>query len=81
MFSTSCISPVAYKFTNGQKNLLVDLHNRYRNQVASGELPGFSPARRMAKLTWNNQLAYFAELNTKTCKMASLNVNLILNKT
>jgi hypothetical protein len=52
--------------------LLVDGHNKYRNIVASGNLAGFSPARRMAKQTWDSQLAQFADLNTKQCKMVKL---------
>jgi hypothetical protein len=52
--------------------LLVDGHNSRRNTIASGNLPGFSPARRMAQMIWNNQLAEFAELNTKQCKMVRI---------
>lgn len=41
----------------------------YRNIVASGKLPGFSPAKRMAKVVWDKDLAMLADLNTKQCKM------------
>jgi hypothetical protein len=38
------------KLSEADKRLLVDLHNQYRNQVASGKLPGFDPAVAMRKM-------------------------------
>jgi Cysteine-rich secretory protein family len=49
--------------------LLVDGHNKYRNMIALGKVSGFQSAKRMAKVTWNNELAKLAELNTKQCDM------------
>jgi hypothetical protein len=57
------------RLSSAQMQLLVDGHNSRRNTIASGNLPGFLPARRMAQMIWNTQLAQFAELNTKQCKM------------
>jgi hypothetical protein len=57
------------RLSTAQMQLLVNGHNSRRNTVASGNLPGFLPARRMAQMIWNNQLAEFAELNTKQCRM------------
>lgn len=68
-FYTTCNNPVAVKFTSSQLKLILQGHNAYRNKVASGKLQGFSTARRMAKMIWNDQMAFLAELNTKQCKM------------
>lgn len=66
------MSPVSVALSGAQMQLLVNGHNNYRNTVASGNLPGFLPARRMAQMTWNTQLAQFADLNTKQCKMVRM---------
>lgn len=56
-------------FNAAQRQLLLNLHNGYRNQVASGGLSGFLPAYRMAQVTWSDEMAWLAELNTKQCAM------------
>jgi hypothetical protein len=71
LFAPSCLSPASVALSAGQVQLLVDGHNLRRNEIASGNVPGFSPARRMAQMIWNTQLAEFAELNTKQCKMVN----------
>nr|ACH56844.1 salivary secreted antigen-5 related protein [Simulium vittatum] len=53
-----------------RKNLLLMLHNRMRNKVALGKLEGYQQAKRMPILQWDDELAYLAELNVKTCKFA-----------
>nr|B9URJ1.1 RecName: Full=Antigen 5 like allergen Cul n 1; Short=Ag5 like allergen Cul n 1; AltName: Full=Allergen Culn1; AltName: Full=Antigen 5 family protein; AltName: Full=Cul n 12; Flags: Precursor [Culicoides nubeculosus]ACM40888.1 antigen 5-related salivary protein [Culicoides nubeculosus] len=52
-----------------RKNLILKVHNRLRNKVALGKLPGFPKAARMPILRWDDELAYLAELNVKQCKM------------
>lgn len=52
-----------------RKNLILRLHNRLRNKVALGKLPGYPKAVRMPILRWDNELAYLAELNVKQCEM------------
>lgn len=42
-------------------------HNKRRNFIASGNLPGYYPAAKMASLQWDDELAFLAELNVKTC--------------
>ncbi|XP_067637162.1 antigen 5 like allergen Cul n 1-like [Eurosta solidaginis] len=49
------------------KQLFLDLHNKYRNRTAAGG-PYFQPAAAMATLEWDDELAYFAELNIKRCQ-------------
>ena len=55
--------------TSARMKQFLDAHNTYRNMVSTGQLSGFLPARRMAKLIWNDELAHTAELNTKQCRM------------
>lgn len=57
------------RLSAAQMQLIVDGHNTRRNTIASGNLPGFLQARRMAQMIWNTQLTEFAELNTKQCQM------------
>lgn len=52
-----------------RKNLILQVHNRLRNKVALGQLPGFPKAVRMPILRWDDELAYLAELNVKQCEM------------
>jgi uncharacterized protein YkwD len=69
VFAATCDTPSAVVFTAAQKQLILDVHNAYRNKIALGQVPLFSAAKRMAKMQWNNELATFAEMNTKQCKM------------
>lgn len=52
-----------------RKNLILRIHNRLRNKVASGQLYGYPRAVRMPVLRWDDELAYLAELNVKQCEM------------
>ncbi|XP_067637163.1 venom allergen-1-like [Eurosta solidaginis] len=49
------------------KQLFLDVHNNYRNKIAGGG-SDFQPAAAMATLEWDDELAYFAELNIKRCQ-------------
>ncbi|XP_058448518.1 antigen 5 like allergen Cul n 1-like [Malaya genurostris] len=49
------------------KELIMNLHNSLRSELASGKLEGFESAERMAVLEWNDELAKLAEYNTRTC--------------
>ncbi|KAH8359090.1 hypothetical protein KR093_004242, partial [Drosophila rubida] len=46
---------------------IVTAHNVRRNRLALGDLPGYSPARRMATVRWNAELASLAALNVRQC--------------
>ena len=74
-FASSCVSPAAVRLTATQMQLIVDGHNSNRNFVASGNLVTLLPARRMAKMSWDSQLAQFAELNTRQCRMVRFEIN------
>ena len=56
--------------TAAHKALILDTHNTWRSKIASGKQPRFSTARRMAQMVWNNDLAFLAQLNTRTCQFA-----------
>lgn len=47
--------------------------NFYRNQVASGRFSDFGPARRMATVRWDPELAQLAELAAKRCSLSADN--------
>lgn len=50
------------KVNSELKKFIVDAHNQYRSQVASGSMRGYSPASKMNMVTWNEDLAETAEL-------------------
>ncbi|XP_017017967.1 venom allergen-1-like [Drosophila kikkawai] len=71
-FSSNCSTspaPRAVNFNAKQKTLIVKLHNTLRNNLASGKLTKYKPAKRMATMRWNNELATLAALNVKQCEM------------
>ncbi|XP_037825585.1 antigen 5 like allergen Cul n 1-like [Lucilia sericata] len=51
------------------KHVFVNEHNKRRNLIASGQLPGYYPAARMATMVWDDELQYLAGLNVRTCKL------------
>ncbi|KAH8237669.1 hypothetical protein KR038_005217 [Drosophila bunnanda] len=52
-----------------QKAALVDRSNQYRNIIAGGLNANLSAACRMATTKWNDELAYLASLNVRSCQM------------
>lgn len=68
-FSASCVNPEQVTITPALKDQILKAHNQLRNKIALGQQAGFSTARRMAQMVWNNDLAWLAELNTKQCQM------------
>ncbi|XP_075167893.1 antigen 5 like allergen Cul n 1-like [Haematobia irritans] len=49
------------------RDFILHEHNKRRNFIASGLLPGYYPASRMAALVWDEELEFLAELNVRTC--------------
>lgn len=49
------------------RKFILHEHNKRRNFIAAGKLPGYYPAARMASLQWDDELAFLAELNVRTC--------------
>lgn len=49
------------------KDYLLKLHNKYREDVASGVIKGLPEARQMPELIWHFKLALIAEYHVKRC--------------
>ncbi|XP_037945428.1 antigen 5 like allergen Cul n 1-like [Teleopsis dalmanni] len=49
------------------RSFILHEHNKRRNFIAAGLLPGYYPASRMATMIWDDELAYLAALNLKAC--------------
>lgn len=54
--------------TNGLKHFILNKHNKARNRIALGKVPGYLEADRMPEMIWNDDLERHAELNVKRCK-------------
>ncbi|XP_075167894.1 antigen 5 like allergen Cul n 1-like [Haematobia irritans] len=66
-FHENCEPDVQMIDLKPYRKLLLHEHNNRRNFIAAGHLPGYYPAARMATLQWDDELAYLAELNARTC--------------
>lgn len=51
------------------RQYLLTVHNKYRQDVASGRMEGLPLAKKMPQLTWDNYLALLAEYHLKRCQM------------
>lgn len=49
------------------RDYLLKLHNKYREDVASGEIRGLAKASHMPELIWHFKLALIAEYHVKRC--------------
>lgn len=47
--------------------MILHEHNNRRNFIASGLLPGYYPASRMATLQWDEELEFLADMNVRSC--------------
>ncbi|EDS41254.1 venom allergen 5 [Culex quinquefasciatus] len=65
--SSDCVDAKKYTFDDKLKKILLDEHNKYRNQVAKGELDWLPKAANMVTMDWDDDLAYLAELNANKC--------------
>ncbi|XP_055614644.1 antigen 5 like allergen Cul n 1-like [Uranotaenia lowii] len=63
----SCEEGFVYEMNDKLKKLIVDTHNDYRNQVAKGTINWLQSSSNMVAMDWDDDLAYLAELNVKTC--------------
>ena len=67
-WNTRCVGQSEVEITDDLRTLILDTHNTLRSRIASGQQPRFSTARRMAQMVWNDDLAFLAQLNTRTCQ-------------
>ncbi|XP_055297429.1 antigen 5 like allergen Cul n 1-like [Sitodiplosis mosellana] len=68
-WAPSCDDPEQIKMTPKLKRIILEEHNKLRNQQALGQTSGYKAATRMATMTWDDTLASLAELNTLQCEM------------
>ena len=50
-----------------EQNEMVDLHNKYRADIAEGKVSGLPPASNMQKMSWNEDLAQVAQKWADQC--------------
>ncbi|EDS33916.1 venom allergen [Culex quinquefasciatus] len=69
-FGASCYgkNPQLIPMTDVMRAQILDQHNRMRSLLASGQLPGYSPAVKMPTLQWDLELQYLAEANARSCE-------------
>lgn len=58
------------ELTDDVIDAIVGVHNEKRNAVALGNVPPYEPAKRMAAVLWDDDLAKNAQLNVQTCVFA-----------
>ncbi|XP_061392084.1 antigen 5 like allergen Cul n 1-like [Musca vetustissima] len=51
------------------RNFILNVHNRYRNNLAGGKVKGFGTAKRMASMKWNKEFEFLSGLNLLQCEM------------
>lgn len=66
--SPSCPSDARFIDLTPYISDILHSHNEKRNRVAGGEIPNHSPAKRIGTVQWDDELAYVAGLNVKTCE-------------
>jgi len=69
-FGPTCPSNArVIELNDHQKRLLLHMHNYYRSTIAEGKTPNYEPALRMGALSWDDELAHLAVLNTMSCEI------------
>lgn len=53
--------------TPDDQALIVDLHNKLRSRIATGQLSGYKTSDRMIEMSWCDKLAYVASCNAGEC--------------
>lgn len=54
---------------DAMKKALLDVHNKLRNDIATGKIAHYDQAANMMKLQWDDALAANAALNVHQCEM------------
>ncbi|XP_063697473.1 antigen 5 like allergen Cul n 1-like [Culicoides brevitarsis] len=52
------------------RQLILDKHNRYRDDLAGGRVHGFERAAHLPEMTWDDELAFIASKNAMNCDFA-----------
>ncbi|XP_060655784.1 uncharacterized protein LOC132791025 [Drosophila nasuta] len=67
IFHGSCLKKRVLVNMQVYEDYLVKIHNKYRDDVASGDIPGLAKATRMPEMLWHWKLALLAEYHVKRC--------------
>lgn len=65
--TTKCDNLKLETLTSAQKNFIVQKHNEYRQQVASGSISKLPSANKMGEMKWDNTLETLAQTHVKHC--------------
>lgn len=61
--------PAVYYIDTELQKAIVHEHNFYRSQIAMGQVGAFERAARMLQTQWDDELAYVAEFQARTCEL------------
>lgn len=56
------------EFTRSEKKVILSLHNKIRNFIASGNHSSYKPAAKMQAIEWDKSLAFVSSFNVRTCE-------------
>lgn len=62
-----CVDEKFIEITDELKDTIINLHNYFRNEIATGKIPPFPKAKRMREMIWDKELGYLASLHVKKC--------------
>lgn len=62
-----CVDEKIGDMTEELKATIINLHNYFRNEIATGKSPPYPKGKRMREMTWDKELAYLASLHVKNC--------------
>ncbi|KAL7733927.1 hypothetical protein ACLKA6_011631 [Drosophila palustris] len=66
-FHSTCLRRHVLVNMQVYEDYLVQIHNRFRENAASGSIPGLPKAQQMPELLWHSKLALMAEYHVKRC--------------
>lgn len=65
--STTCLNVKVLPMNSTLKNLILNRHNEYRQQIASGSNSKFPKAQKMTVMQWDDTLQFLAETHVAHC--------------
>lgn len=66
-YSTTCKNVKILAMNSTLKNLILNKHNGYRQEIASGRNTKFPKAKKMSVMAWDDTLQYVAQQHVKHC--------------
>lgn len=68
IFAASCYNAISIPLDEHLKQVILNMHNKGRSEIAEGNVSNFPSAARMRTLQWDDELALVAKLNTLKCR-------------